>query len=311
MESRHAKRVGSIVGGKWVLQRLLGSGSTSAVYEATPTMPTTMDDNDERVAIKILHPHLCRDEIVVKRYLREAYVSNTIRHRSLVRVREDGVCENSVYLVLDLLEGETLEDRRLREGGRLALDTIAPLCLEVMSAVSAVHSVGVVHRDLKPQNVLLTTAGELKLLDFGTARVFDVEGETPVSIEGLVIGTPSFMSPEQARGERARIDAQSDIWSLGATLFTILSGEYVHVGRGAHQRLLAAASRPPRSLHSVAPWLDLRVVAVVDRALSFKKEDRYADIASMKIALLKALSSMEAAILSEPPPPSSDAAPPA
>jgi len=303
--SRYAKKVGTIVGGKWRLDRLLGTGSTSAVFEAT-----RVDDAlPRRVAIKILHAHLCRDETIVRRFLREAYVANAIRHRSLVHVYEDGVTDHSVYLVLDLLEGETLEERRLREGGKLALDAIAGHMLTLMGCLAAVHAAQIVHRDLKPQNVLITNDGEVKLLDFGTARVFDAEGGTPISIEGLVIGTPSFMSPEQARGDRRNIDAQSDIWSLGATMFTTLSGEYVHLGRGAHQRLLAAATKPPRSLATALPLLDPRVTAVIDRALAFEKADRWPDIRAMRTAFRSAITGMFEGI-SEPPPPSSDAAPP-
>jgi serine/threonine-protein kinase len=170
---------------------------------------------------------------------------------------------------------------------------------ELLSALRAVHAAGIVHRDLKPQNIFATNDGELKLLDFGTARVFDpIPGvrRKPLSMEGLVVGSPSFMSPEAARGERAKIDARSDLWSLGATLFTLLTNEYVHVAKDPHRRLLAAAARPARSLAEAAPWLDPAIVAVIDRALAFDPEARWPDAVAMRRALRSALA------ISEPPP---------
>jgi eukaryotic-like serine/threonine-protein kinase len=283
--ARYEAKVGATIPGGWKLLRLLGWGSTSAVYEAVRPKGT----RPERAAIKILHASLCANPDVVKRFLREAYVPNTVPHRSIVEVLDDGVTENSAFLALELLEGETLEERRLREGGKLALEVVAPLVDELLSALITVHATRIVHRDLKPQNVFLTTDGAVKLLDFGTARIFDVDdGSDPISVEGLVIGTPSFMSPEQARGEREQIDAKSDLWSLGATLFTTLSGEYVHHGRDAHQRLLACATKPPRSFASVAPSIAPAIAAVIDRALVFDKAVRWPDARAMRAAFRSA-----------------------
>jgi eukaryotic-like serine/threonine-protein kinase len=275
---KYEKRVGSVVDGRWRIDSLLGWGSTSAVYEATHR-------NGHRAALKILHLSLCSDPVMTERFLREAGIANAIKHRATVPIRDDGMTEEGcAYLVLELLEGETLDARRERRGGRIALEDFAQIFEELMSAISAVHAAGVVHRDLKPQNVFVTKGGELKLLDFGTARIFDRAAGSKLSMQGLVIGTPAFMSPEQAKGARAEVDALSDVWSLGAMIFTLLSGEYVHVGRDAQARLLAAASKHARPLSSVAPSVDDRVAAVVDRALAYEKSERWPDVQAMRIA---------------------------
>lgn len=280
---RYEKRVGSVVDGRWRIDSLLGWGSTSAVYAATHR-------NGHRAALKILHQSLCSDASIAERFLREAGIANAIKHRAIVPIGDDGMTEDGcAYLVLELLEGETLDEIRERSDGRMALEDFAPIVEELMSAIGAVHAVGVVHRDLKPGNVFVTKDGRLKLLDFGTARIFDRAAGSPLSMQGLVIGTPSFMSPEQARGARGEVDAQSDVWSLGAMIFTVLSGEYVHVGRDAHAQLLAAASKEARSLSSAAPWVDERVAAVVDRALSFSKDERWSDVQAMRVAFRSAV----------------------
>jgi len=275
---RYEKRVGAVVDGRWRIDTLLGRGSTAAVYAATHR-------NGHRATLKILHPPLCADPAMIERFLREAGIANAIKHRAIVPIGDDGTTEDGcAYLVLELLDGETLEEIRERNGGRIPLEDFAPMADELMSAISAVHAAGVIHRDLKPGNVFITTEKRLKLLDFGTARIFDRAGSSKLSMEGLVLGTPSFMSPEQAKGIQKEVDAQSDVWSLGAMIFTLLSGELVHEGKDDHQRLLAAAMKPARLLSTVAPSIDDRIAAVIDRALAQDKKARWSDVPSMRAA---------------------------
>ena len=280
---KYEKRVGTVVDGRWRVDRLLGWGSTSAVYEATHR-------NGHRSALKILHQALCADPAATDRFLREAGIANAIKHRAIVPIADDGTtAEGCAYLVLELLEGDTLEAIRQRRKGRLEIEELAPIADELMSAIAAVHAAGVIHRDLKPQNVFLTTSGQLKLLDFGTARIFDRASASSVSGTGMVNGTPAFMSPEQARGARAEVDAQSDIWSLGAMIFTTLSGAHVHAGTDPQAQLLAAAAKQARKLGDVAPSVDERIATVIDRALAFAKEDRWPDVQSMRVGFRHAV----------------------
>jgi serine/threonine-protein kinase len=281
--AKYTKRVGTVVDGRWRIDSLLGWGSTAAVYGATHR-------NGTEAALKVLHQSLCADRVASERFLREAGIANAVKHRAIVPVRDDGMTEDGcAYLVLDLLEGDTLDARREKSEGRIALEEFAPIAEELMSAIAAVHAAGIVHRDLKPQNVFLTKTGELKLLDFGTARIFDTAPGSHLTVQGLVVGTPAFMSPEQARGARAEVDAQSDVWSLGAMMFTVLSGEFVHVGRDAHARLLAAAMKPARKLADVAATVDERVAAVIDRALSYAKAERWESVQAMRVAFRGAI----------------------
>lgn len=279
--AKYEQRVHTVVDGKWRLERLLGWGSTSAVYEA-------MHRNGNIAALKILHQNLCGEPVAVERFLREAYVANSIKHPSVVPVRDDGTTEDGcAFLILEMLEGETLDQKRERFGNRLTLDELIPTADALMKAVSGIHEAGFVHRDLKPQNIFITNDGELKILDFGTARAFDATAES-ISVQGLVIGTPSFMAPEQARGDHANVDKLSDLWAIGAVIFTSLTGEFVHLGRDAHQRLLNAASQRARSIGDVAGWMDKKLASVIDKALVSDKNKRWQSVEDFRKAFVAA-----------------------
>lgn len=270
----HTTRAGRIFAGKWRVESEIGRGGTSTVYLATRTTDGVQG------ALKVFHRELSQHPKVLKLLLAEARLVAAIDHPGTVKVYDDGVDGDSAFIVFELLVGESLEDLRESRGGRIPLDEVMILGNAVMDALSAVHQAGVVHRDLKPANIYMLAGGGVKLLDFGFAKL---RGYTADAAQN-VVGTPSFMPPEQALGLTKKVDAQSDVWSLGATLFFILSGQSVHIAKHMDAMMLASASSKPRSLADAAPELPSPVVAVVDRALAYRKVDRWPDIAAMKQA---------------------------
>ena len=158
------ERVGAVLSGKWTLEALLGEGGMGAVYRAR-------HDNGSRVAIKILHSRLAGDEALVARFRREARVANRVDHPGVARVFDDGVTDDGApFLVTELVDGPTLEEERVEAGGRLPIDEVVAIGLEVLDVLAAAHERGVVHRDLKPRNLARDRDGRIKLLDFGVAR---------------------------------------------------------------------------------------------------------------------------------------------
>ncbi len=282
LDSRARARIHTTLKRKYRVEELIGSGGMAAVYRASHR-------NGLRVAIKVLHPHLSFNTELRTRFLREGYAANRVDHAGIVRVLDDEAMEDgTVYLVMELLEGETLDARWKRAGQRLPLRDVCAHAYALLDVLAAAHDKGVVHRDIKPENLFLTREGLLKVLDFGIARLLETDGGDAVTRTGCTIGTPPFMSPEQALGRSSEIDGQSDLWAVGATMFTLVSGQYVHEGETASEILIRAGSEQARSLRDVAPEVPEAIAEVVDRATAFDKADRWPDARSMQDALAKA-----------------------
>jgi serine/threonine-protein kinase len=246
--------------------------------------------NGKRVAIKLLHPELTRDEYVRRRFLREGYVANKVKHPNVVTILDDDDDGEMVFLVMELLEGETLNERWKRSDKRLGLRFVLRVANEVLDVLVAAHAEGIIHRDIKPANVFVTTADELKVLDFGIARLHEGPSGTGHTTRlGAMMGSPSFMSPEQARARWEFVDARTDLWALGAMMFALLSGKTVHEGRNAAEVLIATATKTARSLHVVWPEAPDVVTGIVDRALAFERTERWQDARAMQTAVRRAL----------------------
>ncbi len=281
------KRVGSVVRGKYRVEAFLATGTMANVYAATHR-------NGAKVALKILHPQLAQDPGLCERFKREGYFANSIGHPGIVRAIDDDVTEDGcAFLVMELLEGETLEERRRRKGGKLPLSWVLPVADSLLEILGAAHAREVVHRDLKPDNVFVTKEGAVKVLDFGVARWNDNKSSSDMTGVGMVLGTPAYMPPEQALGRREDVNAQSDLWAVGATLFVVLTGEPVHTGGDAKAKLIATARTAARPIREAAPEIPRSVAAVIDRALAFHKQERWPDADAMREALRWARMSVE------------------
>jgi serine/threonine-protein kinase len=241
------------------------------------------------VAVKILPPELSTNAEVRTRFTREGHAANAVGHDGAVKVIDDDVAEDgSLYLVTELLDGETLEDRRVRSGGKLSEDEVLSVADRLLDILATAHAKGVVHRDIKPANIFLTRSGQLKVLDFGIARLREFSTGTMATKAGSAMGTPAFMSPEQARGLWSEVDGRSDIWSVGATMWQALTGQVVHEGRTPNEELLSAMTKPAPPLGSVLPGVSPAVAHVIDRALAFEKEKRWLSAELMQERLRRA-----------------------
>lgn len=278
---RAQARIGtSLRGDKYAIERLLGVGAMGAVYAATHR-------NGMRVAVKVLHPELSGLPEVRRRFLREGYIANRIDHPGAVKVIDDDVDnDGTTFLVMELLEGRTVEHEWQSAGGLLSPARVAVLADRVLDVLTAVHGEGIVHRDVKPDNIFLTAGGGLKLLDLGIARLLESQSHTA---SGQVMGTPGFAAPEQAGGSVSQIDARTDLYSVGAMMFTLITGQLVHLGSSGMEQMIRAATTPARSVFDVWPEAPPAFANVIDVALSFDKTKRWTDAAQMRRALESAL----------------------
>jgi serine/threonine protein kinase len=267
VEARARGRLGQTLRGKYRLERLLGVGGMAAVYAG-------VHRNGRPVAVKLLHPELTLHDGIRDRFLREGQVANAVGHPGAVAVLDDDLAEDgAAFLVMELLEGATIES--LSERSPLSVPAVCSVGLQVLEVLEAAHERGVVHRDIKPANLFAMRDGAVKILDFGIARLRE-PGAASATQTGLMLGTPAFMAPEQALGRMSQIDARTDLWALGATLFTLVSGRAVHEAESVQEALVKAATEPARSLGAVAPETPAWLVAVIDKALSFEQSARFA-----------------------------------
>ena len=274
-------RIGSVLCGKYRLDQLLGVGGTAAVYRATHR-------NSRRFAIKLLHPQLSFNTQVRVRFQREGWLANSVAHRGVVAALDDDIAEDgSAFLVMELLDGKSVESLWNRCGA-LPVPIALAIGDQLLDVLIAAHARSIVHRDLKPGNLFLTQEGVLKVLDFGIARLGpSAAGATTKT--GIPLGTPGFMAPEQAVGRWTELGPEADIWATGATLFALISGQYVQEGETPFE-LLVQSTIPARSLASAAPNVPEALVRAIDRALAYDKRERYPDAASMRAALQQAYS---------------------
>ena len=285
-------RLGSVVGGRWTIDSVLGQGGMSTVYAGTAR-------DGRPVALKVLHAQHAGDALLRGRFLREARIAYLVDHPSCVRIETTATTDvGEPVLVMERVEGESLEAVWRRLGRRLPHAAALKLAEQLLSALEACHAAGVVHCDVKPANVIVRRGDALKLIDFGIACAPRLVSETAIDVTE---GTPSFMPPEQVVGDPSQLDARVDVFAVGALLYTLLTGALLHRGATHDESLVLAATRPAPSLGAFEDGsFPDDLVALVDRALSPRPADRFPDAASMRAAVRAAIDGEQARATHEP-----------
>lgn len=276
-----------ILNGQFQIIQKIGTGGMGSVYKAS------QPEMNRMVAIKILHPKLAGRKDLTSRFRREARAMSQLTHPNTVKVFMYGELEEdgSLYIVMELLEGKNL-NQTVRKDGPLPPERAIPVLVQVCGALHEAHQLGIVHRDLKPENIFLSSQGGIadypKVLDFGLAKVTERQmrpGSLILTQEGMVFGTPEFMSPEQAQGKT--LDARSDIYSLAVILYEVLTGKLPFVAKTPMEYIQKHVMEPPIPLgerdpeRKFAPGLE----QVVAKALAKRPEDRYQTAAEFAQAL--------------------------
>jgi serine/threonine-protein kinase len=269
------------IAGRYDLEELVGTGGMSSVYRARDRVL------ERDVALKLLHESLARDDEYLERFRREARSAAQLNHPNIVTVIDRGEDGGRPFIVFEYVEGETLK-RLVRERGPLPLAQAARLGLQIARALAFAHARGVVHRDVKPQNVLLDRDGRAHVTDFGIARSLDRAG---VTITGTVLGTSDYMSPEQARGERAT--QASDVYAFGALLYELLTGSVVFPGESYVAVALKHVNEPAPPV--LRPGVPPRLAALVERCLRKDPRERFASMDEVAAELEACLEELEAA----------------
>ena len=270
-------RVLVAVGAQYLVDAEIGRGGMAVVYRATDLRL------NRRVAIKVLPPELAFNADVRERFLREAQTSAQLSHPGIVPIYTVDERDGIVYFVMALVDGESLAQRLVREP-RLPIADARRLLAAVAEALAYAHSQGVVHRDVKPDNIMLDrTSGRPLVTDFGIARA--AQGDSRLTVTGVAIGTPAYMSPEQALGER-ELDGRSDIYSLGVIGYQLLTGETPFKASNTPAMLVKHLSETPRPLSMLRPDAPAGLTHAISKALAKKPADRWSDATMFRVALL-------------------------
>jgi hypothetical protein len=281
---------GSTVG-RYQIHHLLGSGGMGEVYKAVDPML------GRAVALKVLRPELSGDPERLSRFLHEARAASALNHPNILTIHEVGDHERSRFLVSEFVEGETLRQRVARGG--LTLREILDITIQAASALAAAHAASIVHRDIKPDNLMLRPDGYMKVLDFGVATFARSSASEdsmatmapPETGAGMIVGTIAYMSPEQARG--LAVDGRSDCYSLGVVLYELVTGRAPFAAPTTTDLLVAILEREPPPARTVARGLPLQLEWIIDKALEKDPNLRYQTIADMRVDLQRLKSALE------------------
>ncbi len=279
-------RVGTILGGRYRIEEIVARGGMSTVFRGSHL------GHGRRVAVKIFHAYLAEDLSLIKRFMNEAIGTARLNHPNIVDIFDMGMDSGNVpFFIMEFLEGESLHQRLKRPPRRLTVHHSADLMIQVLDGLEEAHSRGITHRDLKPSNIFLARGPEggetVKILDFGIARFRELEseGRDKLTLTGTVLGTPEYMSIEQARAEREEIDERSDLYACGVILYRCLTGISPMKGKGQFEtvrNIYRRAAKPPsEAAEGIPPGID----EVVLKAMARRKEGRFQDCRSFREAL--------------------------
>jgi serine/threonine protein kinase len=273
--------LGQILEGKYEVLEKLGAGAMGAIYRARHILM------EREVAFKILHSHLVENEDFLKRFRNEAQITSKLRHPHAVTIFDYGVIKNLPYIVMEYVPGSTLKDLILDEGA-LSFGELFPILKQVLSALREAHRIGILHRDLKPDNFILTKQEDgtyfVRVLDFGVAKLIS-QNQTQTQHQQLEMffGTPRYASPEQASGKE--LDVRTDIYALGVIMFEALTGEVPFEASSMKELLLKHLNQPPPALRQINPNISESLEAVVLKCLQKDREERFENVAALEQAL--------------------------
>src|SRR5437660_4080064 len=270
-EKQTLVRPGQVVG-QYLVEALLGAGGMGEVYLAK-------DKLGRKVALKLLTQALNRDESSVARFQQEARTLLALNHPNIVTIYDIGQTDTAYYIASELIEGETLRQRLVKRD--IDLQEVLEIANQIASALAAAHKKGIVHRDVKPENVMIRQDGYVKVLDFGIAKLTEqfasTDSEAPTmrqvhTAEGTVVGTAPYMSPEQARG--LTVDARTDIWSLGVLLYEMVTGRVPFEGATTSDLIVSVLEREALPLNQYVPSAPAELQRIISKALHKSKDER-------------------------------------
>jgi len=258
---------GELIDDRYQLIRQVANGGMASIYEALDTRL------DRRVAVKIMHPHLAQDDAFVSRFIREAKAAAALSHPNIVAVQDQGWNQSgipAVFLVMELIEGNTLREY-INERGRFEIKDAINYLTPILSALSAAHAIGIVHRDVKPENILISNEGRVKIADFGLARG-EIIGTTMTAESSVILGSVSYLSPEQV--QRGIADARSDVYAVGIVAFEMLTGEKPFIGDSPIQIAYMHVNQDIPSLRTKRKEIPAKLDDLIKRATSRDPDQR-------------------------------------
>ena len=266
--------IGKKLDGRYLIESLIGVGGMANVYRGKDTQ------TGNAVAVKVLKEELMDNEELVRRFKNESKAISILSHPNIVKVYDVSVSDKMQYIVMEYIDGITLKEYLKQRGGALTWKETVHFATQILAALEHAHAKGIVHRDVKPQNIMLLADGSIKMMDFGIARFSRAQSQT---VSDKAIGSVHYISPEQAKGDKT--DARTDIYSVGVMLYEMLSGQLPFDGTGAVSIAIMQISEKPRPLAEVAPNVPEGLRQITEKAMSKEPDDRYQSAREMLDAI--------------------------